>query len=428
VSLRVVSLFSGVGGFDLGLERAGMTTVAQVEWDPKCQQVLARHWPHVPRWGDVSDVDGADLPDCDLVAFGSPCQDLSVAGKRAGMVEGETRSGLFYEAVRIIKELQEHDRGPAWVIWENVVGALSSNRGLDFAAVVDSLGELGAVDIQWRVLDAQWFGVPQRRRRVFVVACLNPGAAGGPQVLPVGASVRRDSPTGSETGQEVAGCLGGGSGERGWSPDTDRMTFIATRDVTSCLRASSMNVDDNTAQDGHFVSAVSPTLPAITGSVTTAFGPKNYSNLQEVSQGSVIPVAVAENQRGEVRTSETVPSLSSGGGKPGEGYPAVLSFDSTFGNQSAVFDNLTPPLKVGSGIGISSPPAVMADLAVRRLTPTECERLMGWPDGWTAEGVDTAGNPVTIADSSRYRMCGNGVATPVAEWIGRCILNAEAER
>jgi DNA (cytosine-5)-methyltransferase 1 len=211
VSLRVVSLFSGVGGFDLGLERAGMTTVAQVEWDPKCQQVLARHWPHVPRWGDVSDVDGADLPDCDLVAFGSPCQDLSVAGKRAGMVEGETRSGLFYEAVRIIKELQEHDRGPAWVIWENVVGALSSNRGLDFAAVVDSLGELGAVDIQWRVLDAQWFGVPQRRRRVFVVACLNPGAAGGPQVLPVGASVRRDSPTGSETGQEVAGCLGGGS-------------------------------------------------------------------------------------------------------------------------------------------------------------------------------------------------------------------------
>ena len=76
-----------------------------------------------------------------------------------------------------------------------------------------------------------------------------------------------------------------------------------------------------------------------------------------------------------------------------------------------------------------STPAVMdgADLAVRRLTPTECERLMGWPDGWTAEGVDTDGNPVTIADSSRYRMCGNGVATPVAEWIGRCIINAEAE-
>jgi len=228
VSLRVLSLFSGVGGFDLGLERAGMTTVAQVEWDKKCQSVLARHWPDVPRWGDVSDVKGAELPDCDLVAFGSPCQDLSVAGKRAGMVEGETRSGLFYEAVRIIKELQHDGRGPTWVIWENVVGALSSNGGRDFGAVLDSLAGLGAVDVQWRVLDAQFFGVPQRRRRVFVVARLDPRAAGQEQVLPLGASVRRDSAKGREAGPgsaagagegadgglvpDVAGTLGGGVG------------------------------------------------------------------------------------------------------------------------------------------------------------------------------------------------------------------------
>jgi DNA (cytosine-5)-methyltransferase 1 len=218
-------------------------------------------------------------------------------------------------------------------------------------------------------LDAQWFGVPQRRRRVFVVACLNPGAAGGPQVLPVGASVRRDSEAGSETLPVVAALTANGAGTCG--------------------------ADDNQGQAGHLI-------PAITGTVTTTWA-KGPGNTQ-VEEGHVIPVAVA------------APDL------------AVLSFDSTFGNQSAVFDNLTPPLKVGSGIGISSPPAVMADLAVRRLTPTECERLMGWPDGWTAEGVDTAGNPVTIADSSRYRMCGNGVATPVAEWVGHCILNAEAER
>ena len=405
MSLRVVSLFSGVGGFDLGLERAGMTTVAQVEWDPKCQQVLARHWPHVPRWGDVSDVNGADLPDCDLVAFGSPCQDLSVAGKRAGMVEGETRSGLFYEAVRIIKELQEDDRGPAWVVWENVAGALSSNGGRDFGAVIDSLADIGAVDIQWRVLDAQWFGVPQRRRRVFVVARLNPSAAGGPQVLPVGASVRRDSATGSETGQDVAprpaGCLGLGAGKTDEldghgahvviGPESEQTPTPVDRvPMTETDRMASIPL--NTTTTPSVATQQQLLLPEITGTVTTTWA-KGPGNTQ-VEEGHVIPVAVAENQRGEVRTSNVVSSIGQGGGKPGQGYPAALT----------------------------------ADLEVRRLTPTECERLMGWPDGWTAEGVDADGNPVTIAVTNRYRMCGNGVASPVAEWIGRCILDAEAEQ
>ena len=301
-SLRVVSLFSGVGGFDLGLERAGMTTVAQVEWDPKCQQVLARHWPHVPRWGDVSDVNGADLPDCDLVAFGSPCQDLSVAGKRAGMVEGETRSGLFYEAVRIIKELQEDDRGPAWVVWENVVGALSSNRGLDFAAVVDSLGELGAVDIQWRVLDAQWFGVPQRRRRVFVVARLNPSAAGRPQVLPVGASVRRDSEAGSETLPIVAALTANGAGTCGADDNQGQAGhLIATADTDGSERerddsrssgdsrdAVTGSASRRTQRPGRLQRAAHPDVPDITGTVTTTWA-KGAGNTQ-VEEGLIIPV------------------------------------------------------------------------------------------------------------------------------------------
>jgi DNA-cytosine methyltransferase len=322
VSLRVVSLFSGVGGFDLGLERAGMTTVAQVEWDKKCQAVLARHWPDVPRWGDVADVRGADLPDCDLVAFGSPCQDLSVAGKRAGMVEGETRSGLFYEAIRIIKELQEDGRPPAWVVWENVVGALSSNRGRDFAAVLDSLGELGALDIQWRVLDAQWFGVPQRRRRVFVVARFDPRADGREQVLPLGASVRRDSAPGNQAGQgapagtgagaqagglpAVAGTLGGGSGERGWPQDVDRMTFIPEQvdaSVTDAEREREKDDSRSSADGGDVVAGGAsrraerpgrvhgpdhPDVPSITGTVTTTWA-KGPGNTQ-VDEGLVIPV------------------------------------------------------------------------------------------------------------------------------------------
>jgi DNA (cytosine-5)-methyltransferase 1 len=121
----------------------------------------------------------------------------------------------------------------------------------------------------------------------------------------------------------------------------------------------------------------------VCGSLTTAFDAKNYGNLQEVHSGSV--VAVSENQRGELRTTDYAQQLTTGGGKPGQGYPAVLT-----------------------------------DLTVRRLTPTECERLMGWPDDWTAHRAD--GTP--IADGPRYRMCGNGVVSNVSEWIGRRVLAA----
>jgi len=196
--MKVLSLFSGVGGFDLGLERAGMETVALCEWDKKAAHVLRRHWPDIPIYGDVSDLTGAQLiadgVHPDLVAFGSPCQDLSVAGKRAGLA-GE-RSGLFHEAVRIIRELRELTDGtlPRWVIWENVVGALNSNGGADFGAVLDAMGDLGALFSEWAVLDAQNFGVAQRRRRVFLVSCLDPGAARGcsDPLLPVREGGPRD--------------------------------------------------------------------------------------------------------------------------------------------------------------------------------------------------------------------------------------------
>ena len=236
--LTFVSLFSGVGGFDMGLEAAGWRCVAQVEWDKHCQGVLAHHWPDVPRWSDVSESyacrcgsvqlrdDGRSallasdsagprgtgcpcggIPHADVVAFGSPCQDLSVAGKRAGF-DGK-RSVLFYEATRIIREMREASNGryPTWVVWENVAGALSSSGGRDYAAVLDELADLGAVDIAWRVLDARWFGVPQRRRRVFVVADLAGQRAGTIHTEPEG--VPWHPRTGRAPGQGAAAGTGG---------------------------------------------------------------------------------------------------------------------------------------------------------------------------------------------------------------------------
>jgi DNA (cytosine-5)-methyltransferase 1 len=169
------SLFSGVGGFDMGFDRAGYRCVFQVEWDDHCQQTLAHHWPDVPRWSDVKDVNGAELPPCDVLTFGSPCQDLSVAGRRAGLDGG--RSSMFHEAIRIVKEMRYATQTyPRVIIWENVAGALESNRGADFGSVLDQMADIGALVLEWNVLDAcHW--LPQRRRRIFLIAILDPAVA-----------------------------------------------------------------------------------------------------------------------------------------------------------------------------------------------------------------------------------------------------------
>lgn len=203
----VGELFAGIGGFGLGFRRAGFDHAFLVEWDGKCQEVLARRFPGVPLFADVRDVGAHNLPPCDVLTFGSPCQDLSVAGRRAGF-DGE-RSGLFFEAVRIIRELRERDGRPTITVWENVPGAFTSNRGRDFAAVLDHLADVGAMDLAWRVLDAQHFGLAQRRRRVFVVADFGGERAGEVLFEPDG--LRRDSAAGGPEGEGAAGPVTSGA-------------------------------------------------------------------------------------------------------------------------------------------------------------------------------------------------------------------------
>ena len=166
--MRFVSLFAGVGGFDLGLELAGHECIAQVEIDKHCRTVLDKHWPDVPKHDDVrSAIEFADrvglVGRTDLVCGGFPCQDVSVAGKRAGLA-GE-RTGLFWDALAFTTHVEAR-----WLLLENVPGLLTSNQGRDFGTVVAALADAGLPHIEWRVLDSQFFGVPQRRRRVFLVA------------------------------------------------------------------------------------------------------------------------------------------------------------------------------------------------------------------------------------------------------------------
>ena len=163
--MAFLSLFAGVGGFDLPLTRLGLRCIGQVELDPVCRSVLARHFPEVPRHDDIATTTAwwqtQGRPGVDLVCAGFPCQDLSVAGRRAGL-DGP-RSSLFFDLAAVIDAVR-----PGWVLLENVPGLLSSNRGRDFAAVLSTLADLG-YGVSWRVLDSRYFGVAQRRRRVFLV-------------------------------------------------------------------------------------------------------------------------------------------------------------------------------------------------------------------------------------------------------------------
>jgi DNA (cytosine-5)-methyltransferase 1 len=189
------SLFAGIGGFDLGFERAGMTCTWQVEVDRACRCVLERHWPGVDRFEDIREVGGGQLVAVDLVCGGFPCQDLSVAGRRGGL--DAPRSGLFHEFVRILSELR-----PRWVVVENVPGLLSSRAGRDMGTVLGRLAQLG-YGFAYRVLDAQHFGVAQRRRRLFLAGRLG-DRAGAAQVLLEPEGLRGDPAPGELTGPTTA--------------------------------------------------------------------------------------------------------------------------------------------------------------------------------------------------------------------------------
>jgi DNA (cytosine-5)-methyltransferase 1 len=362
--MRFVSLFTGVGGFDLGLEAAGFECVAQVERDLHCLEVLHRRWPEVPKWADVVKVDGAMLPVAEMVAFGSPCQDLSVAGHKAGFVEGG-RSNLFFEAIRIVKEMCDaadatQSVRPRYVIWENVPHALRSNGGKDFGSVLDALAELGALDIGWRVLDARFFGVPQRRRRVFVVADLG-GHNAGPVFADTSSSQWHPSARLTPWAHS--------------SPRSARRTDVVVAGALTATGVGTCGADDNQAQARHLVAF------SHTQGLDCQPSQTHWPTLRAGGGGHA--VAISENQHGYVSERLYAPSQVTEGGKPGSGYSAA---------------------RIGN--------------MVRRLTPVECERLNGWPDDHTRWRV----NGDEIADHIRYAMCGNGVAAPVAHWIGHRLM------
>ena len=220
--LTLGSLFNGISGWILAAERYGVKTLWESEIDKFCEAVTKHHFPDVIQLGDVTKIDGATIPPVDIICAGSPCQDLSVAGKREGL-KGE-RSGLFRTAVSIVRRMRMSTGGrqPRFFVWENVPGAFSSNQGLDFKAVLEEIGQttvpmplngkwaengvaqLPGCEIAWRILDAQWW-VPQRRKRIFLVADFAEGRRCAKEILFVEPSLSGNTEQGSQARQTVTG-------------------------------------------------------------------------------------------------------------------------------------------------------------------------------------------------------------------------------
>ena len=391
--LTAVELFAGVGGFGIALEQNNFDVVAQVEIDKRARNVLREKFPNSLLLEDVRNVTGDTLKsagfisDGGIITGGFPCQDLSVAGRRAGF-DGE-RSVLFYEFARIIEETQTE-----WVILENVPGLLSSRNGRDMGAVIGTLAELG-YGCAWRVLDSKKFGVPQRRRRVFVVARRFGDAAGPAKVLFERKDVRGHFASGPRTKQGVA------------------------REAESSSTLSTGKIVYGKSGYGSYT----PGIKAFTSSME-----KRPEDSIVVEPYVKVVRSGARNEDGSLppevwRQEETHPTISSFGSGEGLTVAAIVEEPVSFTTNNYL--EVVGWEKSHYSSLLATPPSETTELQydiregmkVRRLTPLECERLQGFPDNHTLYGKNAAGEVAAQPDTARYKQMGNAVAVPVVSWI-----------
>ncbi|MCG3134231.1 MAG: putative BsuMI modification methylase subunit YdiP [Planctomycetes bacterium] len=345
--MNYLSVCSGIEAATVAWHPLGWQPVAFSEIDKFPSAVLAHHYPGVPNWGDMTKFEEWPDADVDVLVGGTPCQSFSVAGLRAGLAD--PRGNLMLTFGAIARRYR-----PTFVVWENVPGVLSSHGGRDFGTFLGLLGELG-YGFAYRVLDAQYFGVPQRRRRVFVIGHLGDWRRAAAVLFERHSLSGHPAPR-REAGEGVARPIAAGSpGSSGYRNDADTAdNLIASHD------------------------------PACTLTARDYKGPLPEADLSTV---------IAHSLRAELRLQggdgQIAPQLTTGGGKPGQGMPAV-----------------------------------MQSMQVRRLTPRECERLQGFPDDYTL--ITYRGKPA--ADGPRYKALGNSMAVPVMRWIGERIQQVAAIR
>lgn len=518
-NLTLGSLFDGSGGFPLGGLLAGITPLWASEIEPFAVRVTTKRLPQMKHYGDVSALNGADLPPVDIVTFGSPCQDMSIAGKRSGL-DGE-RSSLFYQAVRIIKEMRCATNGkyPRFAVWENVPGAFSSNKGEDFKAVLESLCKVknGTISISkppkwsnagnivadgysiaWRVLDAQYWGVPQRRKRIYLIADFDGECAN--KILFESEGLSGYSHESFKAWQRFTAASESGFGAASKWNLTSVAGFCAEHssksrsigyeeDTSPTLRAGTVPaaVYENHSQDTRYTELqnVAPTVSSTygTGGNNQPFVVENTRcfDVRFTSDGT-------KNARQNCYETDTARTIDTGGNSPdsnqggvavvavqgsmigradkngpqGSGINEDVSFTLNATDRHAVVystsknshhteaeENLANTLVASD---FKDPPTVTSPgYIVRRLTPTECARLQGFPNWWcsnlgtdepTDEELDfwkevfethrkivgNSSKPKSEkqiikwlknphSDSAEYRLWGNGVALPCVYFV-----------
>lgn len=449
--MKFGSLFDGSGTAPLAAAMCGIEPVWASEIEPYPIKVTKARFPNMKHLGSILDINGAEVEPVDIICGGSPCQDLSVAGKQKGLHEGE-RSHLFFEMTRIIKEMRNATNGkyPRYIIWENVPGAFSSNGGNDFHAVLQAFAEIADPDVHvprpaykgktdrlawqyagtimgdgysiaWRTVDAQYWGVPQRRRRIYLVADFRGERAG--EILFERKSVSGDpEPCGTQR-EEAAGTVGGSTEGGCGIPilnDQGGQVMSVSEGVTGTLRAQEQQRD------------IGRTLDTFVGS-------------PECNQWGMVVVSSVDcrNIKLNEELSGTLQSKNNGGYSLNYQNPVVYlqgnclnpwdiqsarqyTIDGVYetlrahqgGRQEGiVYPNITGPLMANSHPGSYTGQDAFSDMLpvvqsnnpsrkyiVRRFTPLEYCRLQGFPDWWE-DGVEGS-------DSARYKMWGNGMALP----------------
>ena len=400
VEITLGSLFDGIGGFPLCAEWNGIVPLWASEIEKVPIEITKKHFPDMKHLGDITKIDGAKIEPVDVITFGSPCQDLSIAGKRKGL-EGE-RSGLFKSAVNIIRKMQSSTGGqyPRYAVWENVPGAFSSNKGLDFRTVLEEItkteipmpsggkwAEAGMVEcpncqVAWRTMDAQFWGVPQRRKRIYLVADFRGKSAA--EILFECKSLPRNIEESQDQRESIT--ANSGTGIKATSENVSFTLNTIDRHAVCFEPGKAKRLGENIYENK------SRTLRANMGDnqFAVAYAVENH----------------AADSRCKFSSGNKIQTLSTRMGTGGNNVPLVMAQQS-YSEFSQTKQAGTLKSSGGSYGGGSENLVVQANYIVRRLTPLECERLQAFPDKWT-DG---------FADALRYKALGNSLALVNANFV-----------
>lgn len=382
------SLFDGLGGWQIAACRAGIKPMWSSEIEKFPLKLTSIRFPQTKQLGDITKMSADEIEPVDIITMGSPCQDLSISGKRKGLV-GE-RSGLFVTAVELVHSMRKITNGryPKYAVWENVTGAFSSNKGMDFKSVLEAFtktsipvpkhgkwAKSGMVrsricTVIWRTLDAQYWGVPQRRRRIFLVADFTDGG-GTEEILFKPESLSRDFTTGSKNWQ-------------GTSYEVGTSSHVPSQKVNTLLmQAKHPPIVFDVTHHCDAIRINEGTTPTLTHHMETG--------------GNNVPLVYSKVTHSDIKEDKIAACLCASGGDCGGGSENYFLCDPE--------DYPTD-----------------SQLRLRRLTPLECERLQGLPDNWTL--IDDK----TCSDSARYKAIGNGMAQPCADFVMSRIAEHEESK